>query len=282
MSSILATRTAPDPVLLASAFHTFLAEKALTAEVLEQPVPSVVDFSPSAGIQPALRLVSLADVSHVNALAPGQEIKFHPTLTILFGENAAGKSGYCRILKRLANVRSAEDILDNVDGSSSGSPTATIKYALGNEEHTVKWEGKGGVPPFGRLAAFDSRAVGLHVDDDLNYQYTPGDLVLFPLCHAAVDAVRELLEALMTERRLELPLSSNVFTRGTPVFVLFESLGAATDLDRLRMLGTLDDGTEARLQQLRTSFASLRTETSIRPLPGVNFTAFVSKFQKIC
>jgi len=38
--------------------------------------------------------------SGVNALANDQTIEFCPSLTVVFGANAAGKSGYTRILKR--------------------------------------------------------------------------------------------------------------------------------------------------------------------------------------
>ena len=50
----------------------------------------------------------------VNALAEGQTLNFGPGLTIVYGDNAAGKSGYTRILKSACRARGAEDILGNV------------------------------------------------------------------------------------------------------------------------------------------------------------------------
>src|SRR6185295_8888092 len=57
-------------------------------------------------------VVSLTSVTHhrgVNALAPEQTISFGPSLTIVYGQNAAGKSGYTRILKRACQCRFRED-----------------------------------------------------------------------------------------------------------------------------------------------------------------------------
>lgn len=109
VGELLVTRSSIGQQSLQRTLGILLAEKGLGAEPLPQPLPDVKDTGITSGEQAALRLQSLTDVSHVNALTAGQQIEFHPALTILFGENAAGKSGYCRILKRLANVRSAEE-----------------------------------------------------------------------------------------------------------------------------------------------------------------------------
>ena len=55
-----------------------------------------------------LRLISMKDVRGVNALSPDQTIAFNARFTVVFGENGVGKSGYVRVLKRAAAVRSAD------------------------------------------------------------------------------------------------------------------------------------------------------------------------------
>jgi len=66
------------------------------------------------GISEAVSLVSLIHHHDANALAPEQTVTFGPKLTIVYGANAAGKSGYARILKRACRSRSTEEILGNV------------------------------------------------------------------------------------------------------------------------------------------------------------------------
>jgi hypothetical protein len=88
----------------------------------------------------AAKAVSLLSVTHhrgVNALAPEQTISFGANLTIVFGQNAAGKSGYTRILKRACRSRSTEDVLGNVlSGDKPITAQATIRFKNGadNEE----------------------------------------------------------------------------------------------------------------------------------------------------
>ena len=62
----------------------------------------------------AVSLVSLTHHKGANALAPEQTITFGPHLTIVYGPNAAGKSGYARILKQACRSRFSEQILGNV------------------------------------------------------------------------------------------------------------------------------------------------------------------------
>lgn len=79
---------------------------------------------PSAPQHAAVYLTSLTHVSGVNALAKGLTLNFGSALTVIYGANAAGKSGYTRILKRICRARGAEKILDNCLVGRSGRPAS--------------------------------------------------------------------------------------------------------------------------------------------------------------
>jgi hypothetical protein len=73
-------------------YQTFLREKALVSgdPVL---VPKLSDDASSLEVSSGLLLTKLSELKNVNALASGQAIDFNPKLTIVFGENACGKTG---------------------------------------------------------------------------------------------------------------------------------------------------------------------------------------------
>jgi hypothetical protein len=77
----------------------------------------------------AVSLVSLVHHKGANALAAEQTITFGTHLTIVYGPNAAGKSGYARILKQACRSRSSERILGNV---LSGAAPASYKLRSGS------------------------------------------------------------------------------------------------------------------------------------------------------
>jgi hypothetical protein len=128
-SEVVATRRALTEASIEAAYQVFLAEKGLG----EGPAPTVPLLSMSvAGVEAAddLRLTRLSALTGVNALSAGQVVDFNPKLTVLFGENAAGKTGYVRVLKRVASVRGAAPIIGNIrqPGSALG---AKLEFSTG-------------------------------------------------------------------------------------------------------------------------------------------------------
>src|SRR5207245_1073399 len=71
-----------------------------------EAVPLAKDHVPDRGCSSAqVTLVSIFHHRGVNALAEGQTLNFAPGLTVVYGDNAAGKTGYIRILKSACRAR---------------------------------------------------------------------------------------------------------------------------------------------------------------------------------
>ena len=71
------------------------------------PVPLEREHLPAnPGEIGPVSLLSIADTKRVNRLAPNQTLKLAPDgLTVIYGHNGTGKSGYARILKRACRAR---------------------------------------------------------------------------------------------------------------------------------------------------------------------------------
>ena len=95
-SAVLSQTDEEDLFALARAEYRSNSSGAVTA------VPLAPEHLPVESDAPeALVLTAIHDVSNVNALASEQVLEFAADgLTVVYGENAAGKSGYSRILKR--------------------------------------------------------------------------------------------------------------------------------------------------------------------------------------
>src|ERR1044072_6700261 len=63
---------------------------------------SVEALVPADTATASLRIRAVESLQNVNALAPGRRLEFaEDGLSVIYGENAAGKSGYCRVFKRV-------------------------------------------------------------------------------------------------------------------------------------------------------------------------------------
>ncbi|KAA0252815.1 MAG: hypothetical protein EDX89_16710 [Acidobacteria bacterium] len=260
VGEVLATRRDVGAEALDRAFALLLAEKELSGSSFT-PVATLgtgVGAGPAAA---ALRLSRLYEVRNVNALTKDQDVRFNERLTVLFGENGAGKTGYVRILKRLAKVRSAEPILRNIRGGDGAPPHAKIGFTEGAVPGELDWNDETGVPPFTRVSVFDASAVALHVDDDLSYVYTPGDLALFRATHAGIDGVKARLERARSEKTPGSNPFVSQFTREAPFYAKIEALGPATNLAELETLGTVSPDEKAGLAPLRERVEALRPES---------------------
>lgn len=247
---------------IATAYKLFLQENGLEERTLPDEPLLIASNADTETIVP-LTITSLSDVTGVNALGTGNTIEPDPHLTILFGENGTGKTGYSRIFKALAESRTVDkEILGNIAHTQPEAMSATVKYRLGDsDEQRYIWRGEKGVLPFTRMSIFDSRAVKLHVDDNLDYTYTPAALVLF-------DHVMDGMKAVQNTAKKNAGAPSTVlddilsrFDKNTSVYQHIASLSAATDLAHLKTMAVTDPEVNTRIESQRTKVAELESNT---------------------
>lgn len=251
------------------AYELFRQEKQLDDRTLPSE-PELVLEADDQEADEELALVSLSKVVGVNAIKDGAEIDFNRGLTILFGENGTGKTGYARILKALANSRSADQILGNVhENNAAQTPSAHIEFMLGEVEDQYDWKGEHGEAPFTRMCVFDSPAVNAHVDADLDYVYTPASLTLFNLVNQGIQGVEELLKKDVSDLSGDASSLLNRFDRAASVYPTIETLGAATDLEELKKHAVVPEQSDDKLNELRVTVAALKANTIDQQLAAI-------------
>lgn len=262
VAETLLTRKPADGNFIEQLYSVFLAEKGLSKE--PQPeIPFLELDDREEAAEETLELIRIQEIKGVNALAPNQVLDFDPSLTILYGQNGSGKTGYARIIKRAAAVRTAEPILPNVNiEGEQEEPSASISYTLDTDPTEVRWNNEAGLSPLTRISVFDSTAVTLHVDTDLGYVYTPAELALFGQVSAGI---QKLQEKITEEARDLRPRSNSLlsrFVRGTTVYPVIESLGAATELAELEALAEVPKDVTEQKERLEQEVAALRANTA--------------------
>lgn len=196
---------------------------------------------------------SLTHHDGVNALANDQTLEFGPSLTVIYGPNAAGKSGYTRILKHACRARGAEEILGNVvSDSAPGLPLATIQFDIGDEPNEFVWDDKNANNSgLGRISVFDRHCASVYIADKTDVAFRPLGLDLFDKLSDACETLRTILE----KERKQLvappgPIVPNV-PEGTTVHNLVSHLTSLTDPEAIKQLAALSDEEKSTLADLR-------------------------------
>ncbi len=231
-----------------------LAEQQETAPLTTEHVPDT-----TAGTVP-VSLISIFHHRGVNALAENQTLKFAPGLTVVYGDNGAGKTGYIRILKGACRARGQEKILGNVvSGTAPLAPVVAIKYKIGAEPEPREWTGTGEDEFVSRVSVFDTQCAAVYLTEKTDVAFRPFGLDLFDKLVKACKAVRAELES--EQRRL----ASNTLIavqaqipEGTAVAKFLTNISSLTKPDAVEALARLSPEDEARLALLEKSLLDLQ------------------------
>lgn len=166
-SDFLANRRPPDEVEIAAlADHCLCEAKAQLGGTSATLQEGAIEAVPVGG---EIRLKSVGQVKGVNALRPDAVLnvdKGH--LTVIYGTNGSGKTGYARLIKELCGARAKDDRLyPNVFSGNNTSPEATVVIAVdGKDCPAIEWKAVDG--PIRSLVStvqvFDTTAATLFTD----------------------------------------------------------------------------------------------------------------------
>lgn len=241
-------------------YQLLLEEKGIIDRTLPEEPPLSSPTQPLAQPEP-FHLVRVSNVKAVNALTEGEQVDFGLGLTLLYGENGMGKTGYARILKRLAGSRSAEDIIADVNlDDVPPPPSAEIQYNLGELNVSHKWNGEKAQPPFTQMSIFDNSSARLHVDDDLRYTYRPAVLAFFDRVNLEVQKIGDLIEKECQSLNLDKSALLSRFDDQSPVYPFLESLSSTTNLQELKKYLVLPDDPAEQQKELVSTIAALRAD----------------------
>ena len=224
--------------------------------------PPIAPSGKALGQPEPLYLTHISNVKGVNALIEDAQIDFAPVLTLLFGENGTGKTGYARILKCVAGSRSADDILPNINNDDDPPPPyAEIAYRIGEAQFSHDWTGGRAEFPFTLMSVFDMPSVHFHIDADIGYTYRPASLALFDSVTREVQHIANYIDSELSTLRLD---NSNLLSRfdsRSSTYPRIKSLGASTNLSDLQQLSTLSDNGVDRKAELEIFIAGLTVGT---------------------
>lgn len=222
------------------------------AQPLEQRhLPS----NPGAGA--SVSLLSIKDIQDANILAPSQTLAFAPRgVTVIYGDNGAGKSGYARILKRACFARHRAEILGNIFSQTPVGPaSATIEYSIGDTAQAPeKWQDSDSPhPTLSAVIVFDGDCALTQIKEKNEVAFRPFGL---DVPDELATACQRVKDSLATEQKRHEMAQNALFAN--PPWKPQSAVGRAvaglrhdTAAEKLAAIAILTKEERARLDQLR-------------------------------
>lgn len=217
--------------------YSYLLEQLKLKDETEKPEISI-DYTSenSVNYKTDLLLTKLENVEGVNALTENQTIEFSPNLTIVYGANGSGKSGYVRLLKSTFYSKAPEVILQNVHIDDGHKPVnAKFTFKSNNIETSLEFADKDNAE-FEQFAVFDGNSVLKHLENKNEFEFRPAGLSFFADYTDAVICLEQKLNA-----DIQIKQSGNtandlsvLFDGNSEIKAIVQSLNAETNIDILR------------------------------------------------
>ncbi|NOZ22636.1 MAG: AAA family ATPase [Planctomycetes bacterium] len=252
-----------DLLFMVRALHGLLPDG--TTSPTPRPLQKgMVSGSPKSRVNVVLK--AMKGLQSINKIPDGSSLPFgHQGLTVIYGENGAGKSGYARVLKRACRARDTQErILPNVYGTTVAVPArATFKLSVnGGPEQEVEWEdGKASDDILTNITVFDARCARVILDEKNEVTYLPYGAHVFEALVSVLNWIRQQIEA---EKPKPEPLQWPDITLATKPGIFLAGFTHDTNEKEVEDAAAWADDDADKLEELTKQLAQLEANDPIK------------------
>lgn len=232
-------------------------------------------------------LVALRELENVNQIPNNHSLRFSEAgMTVIYGGNGSGKSGYARVMKRACRARDqSEPIHPNANDPSAAAkiPTAKfdIKVAAASEE--IVWSRDSASPDrLSTISVFDSRCARSYLTAEQNVAYLPYGLdIVENLANQVLPKLTEMLDEELAGINID-KLPFEHLLSETEVGKAIKGLSADTDSAAIESLGipTEEDSNRATELEQALKEADPLSKAKEHRLSALRLKAYADKLAK--
>ena len=201
----------------------------------------------------AIRLSSIANVCGVNALSSKKPVDFgEKPLSIVYGRNGSGKSGYIRLLKNACGVKNPDVILPNIFKNNEQTLLAELLYKEDGELKKVKWIGEA-IEELHGIEIYDTNCGHIYVNEKNEVTYEPFILRLFTqlaqTCNYLTNQINSEIDLLSSQK----PSFPNDL-KETKAYTWYENISESINQDEIANITMWTTEDETELNELTKRF----------------------------
>ena len=253
------------------AYRLFLRNRGLDNGNEELPhIPNSVTGRATAEGTP-LTLQAVKSLQNVNAIPEVSQVTFGSQLTIIYGHNGAGKSGFSRILSCACFSRSSPQIIHNIYDDDAPDAPATAQFVVnrGNgPDEAIAFTDGDEHDELRRVSVFDSSVARIHLAEENELGFQPTGFDVFDEAFRAVGLLIQKLDADINAKTRPNKFDQ-LFSDPGPVADKIAALNAKSDKAELRALAAFGDAEKQRLDEVARQEQKLLAKSPVETLKAL-------------
>lgn len=198
----------------------------------------------------SFKLTKLNKVIGVNAIRHNASLDFGDSdLSVIFGMNGSGKSGYARLLKHTCGARHKSDLLPDVFSSTITLPSCEVVITTAAGQEVLQWQDDSkGLPQLRSVHVFDTSVAESYVDSKNEASYETRQMRFLTSMIRLCDAVATVLNDRKNALPKKLPIIPQEYsgTAAASFIALLKDTTPSTALNDA--CAWMDDDDELRLE----------------------------------
>ncbi|MBC2390431.1 AAA family ATPase [Listeria booriae] len=218
----------------------FKQENGLVDEVLDRAELDMLSYKSNDNDMSKMTWKEISNIKGVNALKSDEQLKIGNQLTVIYGENGSGKSGYTRILNNAFVSRGDKNILPNIFKDEKLSVGANFSFQDEKKEiFELSFPGDKNHVLFNRISVFDSASATEDLTGENELAFTPIEFAFFDEYIQSFSEIKSRFNTDVESRR-----KNNEFIscfNDTPIKKVVEQINIETSMEDLRQLADVNE-----------------------------------------
>ncbi|PXV60126.1 wobble nucleotide-excising tRNase [Dysgonomonas alginatilytica] len=214
-------------------------------------------------------LKEVHSIKNVNALKEDQVIPIGEKLTLIYGENGVGKSGYIRLLNNVFKSRGDKSIVPNIySPNQSKPPCCTFKFMKDSNIYEISYPESENSPEFNLYSVFDSSTAHAHLTQEDELTFIPNSFLFFDKFINNLQHILYLLSSEISSKQKPNPFRI-YFEKETSTKTIIDELSANSKILEIKKLSEISEEEKSK------------NEIDVKELKTLNSTDIQKKANEI-
>ena len=216
----------------------------------------------------------------VNKLKSNSELNVSTGLTVIYGENGSGKSGYTRLLNNAFISRGDQDILPNIFENKLEQVSADFKFSIDGNNIEYKYPDDKDAYAFKTIRNFDAKSAADDMNRESKIDFAPSELSFFDKLLSACSEIQKRLDAEIEEKKMDNPILKYFPNDGSALSQM-KDLTAKTEINDITGRFGITDDEKEQYEQIKKEKANLVALDINRQISLINqVLLFLSEAEK--